>query len=71
MKHGPNVTSLRPPKRNQAPVASIGHVWTVSLTWPKRDIHKGKGSLASPPHITFGPRFLPRLNVTHAAKLTL
>ncbi|MED6221360.1 hypothetical protein PIB30_053744 [Stylosanthes scabra] len=52
-------------------MASIGHVWTVSLTWPKLDIHKGKGSLASPPHITFGLRFLPSPNVTHAAKLTL
>ncbi|MED6164644.1 hypothetical protein PIB30_092209, partial [Stylosanthes scabra] len=40
----------------------------MSLTWPKRDIHQGKGSLANPPHIMFGPRFLPSPNVTHAAK---
>ncbi|MED6115240.1 hypothetical protein PIB30_088524 [Stylosanthes scabra] len=43
----------------------------MSKTWPKHDILKGKGSLTSPPHITFGPRFLPSPNVAHAAKLTM
>ncbi|MED6178049.1 hypothetical protein PIB30_104026 [Stylosanthes scabra] len=46
------------------PRSRLDHV----LTWAKRGSTMNKGSLAIPPHITFGPRFLPSPNVTHAVK---